>query len=77
MDTTFTKDTFIKGFKKCIIKLTKAYTILWLMATYIVARLYLKQIFELDFKVWESDLTAVSTVGYLIMTWKFYIQLIR
>jgi hypothetical protein len=53
------------------------YLVLWLMATYICFRLYFKQIIELDFKLWETDLTLVGSVGYVILTIKLYNNLIK
>lgn len=53
------------------------YLTLWLMATYICVRLYLKQIIDLDFRFWETDITAVATLGYVHLTYKLYTQLIK
>ena len=53
------------------------YLLLWLMATYIAFRLYFKQIIELDFRLWETDLTAVGSIGYIILTAKLFNTLIK
>lgn len=70
----FQFNCFIKG---TISIVNKKYFTLWAMATYIVCRLYLKQIWEFDFKPWENDLTAVGSLGYTILTYKLYTQLIK
>jgi len=54
----------------------RAYFILWLMASYLVGRLYFMQL-GVDFKYWETDLTAVGALGYVILSFQIYKLLIK
>jgi len=53
------------------------YLILWVMTTYISGRLYYKNTIEIDFRLWENDITAVACLGYIFLTYKLYTQLIK
>ena len=50
---------------------------MWLMATYISGRLYYKNSIEIDFRLWENDITAVACLGYIFLTYKLYTRLIK
>lgn len=54
----------------------RAYFILWLMASYLVGRLYFMQL-GVDFKYWQTDLTAVGALGYVILSFQIYKLLIK
>ena len=53
------------------------YLILWVCSTYISGRLYYKNMIQIDFRLWENDITTIACFGYVFLTYKLYTQLIK